>query len=431
MRIRVLKAALTISLLASALVFAPAGVAAAAPATATALSPSRRWIGFYQPGAPLYIDMLAQTEWSTRSRARCVSYYESSHYQGIARGFNTSLAEKARAHGVVPLITLELWNPSAGLNQPSFSMSAIKSGSQDAFLRKYAQGAKAYGGEVWLRPFHEMNGNWYPWGGTVNGNTPQLCKEAWQHMHDIFVQEGATNVKFVWSPNIEGVPGYNAKSIPSYWPGEAYVDVICLDGFNFGPGDRMEWRSFQDLFDTPYDTVAKLSATRPIIVGEVGCATKGGDKAKWISDMFRVIPSRFPRIVGVVWFNQKKDRDWRAESSSSSLSAFVAGAQTYHWINKKTTSLSIKTSKKTTKRRRAFTLSGYLKPGRTGDQVRVYVRKPGSSVYKLSSTRKVTGTFWRYSFKPGLRGTYRFKVRYLGDFSRRTATSPTIKVVVR
>ena len=48
-----------------------------------------------------------------------------------------------------------------------------------------------------------MNGNWYPWGVGVNGNKPGEYVEAWRHVHDIFVQEGATSdVKWVWSPHV-------------------------------------------------------------------------------------------------------------------------------------------------------------------------------------------------------------------------------------
>jgi hypothetical protein len=119
------------------------------------------------------------------------------------------------------------------------------------------------------------------------------------------------------------------------------------------------------------------------------------------------------------------------DSSSASLRAFVAGSSGYHWINKTTTSASIRSSKKATKRRRAVTLSGSLRAGGTGDKVRVEVKKPGSSSWKLSSTRALAGSTWRYKFKPGREGTYRFRVRYLGDYRRKPATSKTIRLVVR
>jgi len=37
-----------------------------------------------------------------------------------------------------------------------------------------------------------------------------------------------------------------------------------------------------------------------------------------------MIPTRYPRIVGVTWFNLIKESDWRVQSSASSLQAFKA-----------------------------------------------------------------------------------------------------------
>jgi len=429
MRSKLLTALLGVSLVCSGLAASPLPAVAATADAATsvaAVSPSRRWVGFYQPGAPSSITPFAQAEWAARARAKVCSYYTN-----VGSPFSASLAANSRSRGVIPLITLEVWNPGKGVNQPQYSMDAITSGSMDAYFRKYAQDVKAYGGPVWLRPFHEMNGNWYPWCGTVNGNTPQKSIAAWRHIRTLFVEEGATNAKFVWSPNIHSIPWGTSPAIKAYWPGEQYVDIMALDGFNFGTIGGKNWHTFESLYAGPYKEIAALSPTKPIIVAETGCTAKGGDKAKWISDMFKVIPQRFPRIVGVVWFNANKDRDWRVDSSSATRQAFVAASSGYHWINKKATSASIKTSKKSTRRGKAFTLSGYLKAGKTGDRVRVEVKKPGSSSWKLSSTRTLSGTAWRYKFKPGRKGTYRFRVRYFGDYQRKTAVSRTIKVVVR
>jgi len=430
MRNRLFTAVLGLSLVISSLAVSPRAAVAVpvdVASSVAAVSPSRRWVGFYQLGAPSDFAPFGRTEWAARLRARVCSYFS----QAPLDPFNVSMASSARSHGVIPMITLEFGSPAKGVSQPLYSMDAIVAGSLDDYLRDYARSAKTYGGPVWLRPFHEMNGRWYPWGGTVNGNTPEKCVAAWRHVRTIFREEGATNVLFVWSPNADSVPNTRANQIKEYWPGEEYVDIIGLDGFNFGAGKGMSWRSFEKIYTAPYREVCKLSSTKPIIVAEIGCTAEGGDKAAWIAAMFKVIPVKFPRMVGVVWFNADKDRDWRVDSSSASRQAFVAGSSGYQWVNKTSNSASIKTSKKSTRRGKAFTLSGYLKAGKTGDRVRVEVKKPGSSSWKLSSTRTLSGTAWRYKFKPGRKGTYRFRVRYFGDYQRKTAVSRTIKVVVR
>ena len=38
--------------------------------------------------------------------------------------------------------------------------------------------------------------------------------------------------------------------------------------------------------------------------------------------MFRVIPTQFPRLEGVCWFNANLSSDWRIESSAASLAGY-------------------------------------------------------------------------------------------------------------
>ena len=289
------------------------------PAQASAASAPARWVGFYVPGAPLSLTPLSALEAQIGSGAKVSNYF-----QNTSQGFTATQAGSAVAHGATPLITLEFWNPANGVNQPSFSLKSISGGAFDTYLHQYARDAKAFGSEVWLRPLHEMNGNWYPWGGAVNGNSPTDFAPAWRHIHDIFAAEGATNVKFVWSPNADSVPGGSANAISAYWPGDAYVDYLALDGYNFGSGTGSTWRTFGEVFGSGYAAVTAMSA-KPLFIAETACSPVGGNKAAWIADMFASIPARYPRIVGTTWFNANKEHDWRVESSPESLAAFAAG----------------------------------------------------------------------------------------------------------
>lgn len=295
----------------------------ATPTVATVASPStdHRWVGFYIPGAPLDITRLSSLESQVATKAT-VSHF----YQNTSEGFTWTRATYAADHGSIPLITLEFWNPAYGVSQPSYGLKAIASGTWDPYLRSYAQSAKAFGRTIWLRPLHEMNGDWYPWCGTVNGNTPADFSPAWRHIHDVFAQEGATNVKFVWCPNADNVPNKPSNLIPNYWPGDDYVDYVALDGYNWGTSRSWSsWRSFGDVFGPAYSAVTALTA-KPVFIAETGCSPSGGDKAAWISDMFRAIPQSYPRIWGVTWFNANKETDWRIESSADGLAAYRTGA---------------------------------------------------------------------------------------------------------
>ena len=50
---------------------------------------------------------------------------------------------------------------------------------------------------------------------------------------------------------------------------------------------------------------------------------EGGDKAKWVENMFRAA-KRYPRLDALLWFHQNKERDWRATSSDRVAQAFAA-----------------------------------------------------------------------------------------------------------
>lgn len=281
---------------------------------------SDRWVGFHVPGVPLRLAPLAELEARVGEKAKVVNYF-----QDTSQGFTRPQAANAADSGHVPMITLEFWDPAAGVDQPACRLDAIAGGSWDAYLRQYARDAKSFGRTVMLRPLHEMNGDWYPWAGTVNGNEPADFVAAWRRVRTIFREEGASNVLFVWCPNCDSMPDTAANSIARYWPGDGYVDLVAIDGYNFGTGSsRSTWRSFGDVFGEAYSAVTPLSS-KLVFIAETACSPSGGDKAAWIADMFRVIPQRFPRIQGVVWFNADKERDWRLESDSTSLEAFRAG----------------------------------------------------------------------------------------------------------
>ena len=101
------------------------------------------------------------------------------------------------ANGKVPIISWEPWDPSKGVEQPEFKLSSIYNGNFDSYIRDFAVSMKNYNKPIFLRFAHEMNGNWYPWGGTVNGNSASDYQKAWIYIYQIFQQEGAANVNWI------------------------------------------------------------------------------------------------------------------------------------------------------------------------------------------------------------------------------------------
>ena len=69
------------------------------------------------------------------------------------------------------LLTWEPWNiidNTVSANQPDFSLKKIYSKEFDNYIKEFAIVLKEFPQKVYLRPMHEMNGDWYPWCGTTN-----------------------------------------------------------------------------------------------------------------------------------------------------------------------------------------------------------------------------------------------------------------------
>ena len=100
--------------------------------------------------------------------------------------------------------------------------------------------------------------------------------------------------------------------------------MTAMDGYNWGTtrAGAGGWRSFNQIFRSTYDQIQTIAPTKPIIVAETASTEFGGDKAAWIRTAYNDIPSSFPKLAGVIWFDQNKETNWQVSSSSSSLTAY-------------------------------------------------------------------------------------------------------------
>lgn len=235
-------------------------------------------------------------------------------------GFNRGIMDGIVSRGIMPMVTWEPWDYTGGIVQPAYALRTIAAGTYDDYIRQYARDSKAWGQPYYLRFAHEMNGDWYPWGRGISGNTPADYIAAWRHVHDIFREEGATNVRWVWSPNVADA---NSTPFAQVYPGDNYVDWIGVVGYNWGASYSWSgWVSFAALFGPSYAQLAALSP-RPIMITEVGCSETGGDKAAWIlQGLLNDLPLRFPRVRAVLWFNANQEADWAITTSPSALEAY-------------------------------------------------------------------------------------------------------------
>lgn len=250
-----------------------------------------------------------------------VMWYQQWGNAGGYQYFQPGWMNAMRNHGSIPLVTWEPWDATQAVSQAAYSLQNIINGNFDAYITRWALDSKAWGHPYFLRFAHEMNGYWNPWSEQVNGNGPGQFVRAWQHVHDIFTAQGATNVTWVWSPNIEFG---GSTPLQGLYPGDNYVDWVGMDGYNWGTVQNHQWQTFSQVFQQTYDTILAITS-KPLMVAETASAEQAGNKASWITDAFGTqIPNNFPRIKAVIWFNENKETDWRIESSPAAQAAFAS-----------------------------------------------------------------------------------------------------------
>jgi hypothetical protein len=238
---------------------------------------------------------------------------------GNSNAFPTYLSPLAKDKGRTLLIFWEASNHLiASTEQSDFSYDAILAGRWDSYIKSFASQAKAYGAPVILIPFSEMNGNWSPWSGVKNGNTPAKAVLAFRHVRTTFGD--VANVKWGWAPNSNSVPDTAENAIEKYYPGDAYVDYVGVDGFNFDN----PWMTFDQIFKKPLTILAQYN--KPIYIFSFASA-QGTQKAAWIKDAIDVQLPKYPLVVGWNWFNQNKERNWLVWSDNASLEAFKSVVQ--------------------------------------------------------------------------------------------------------
>lgn len=230
------------------------------------------------------------------------------------------------AAGAVPMLTWMTRDPTRADDNPPAALSnaAIAAGARDAYITSWARSLAAAPGPVYLRLDHEMNGRWYPWSPGEGTSTAADFIAMWRHVHDIFVREGATNVRWVWSPN---VACGGCTPLARLYPGDAYVDWLALDGYNFGGTDGHTWQSFDQVYRQSYFDILRLSK-KPLMIAEMGTVERGSragqTKAAWISDALDEIARRYPSVRAFVWFEQDNGagQDFRIRSTPADVQAF-------------------------------------------------------------------------------------------------------------
>ncbi|MEY4512468.1 MAG: hypothetical protein RLZZ450_4590 [Pseudomonadota bacterium] len=231
---------------------------------------------------------------------------------------------------------LHSWEPHCTAEGKCVSFGAIVRGEHDAYLQRIADSMRAFPYDLYVRPWGEMNAEWSAWqpgSGKPRAGTTAEFVAAWRHVRVFFRSRGIHNLKFVFNPDASN----DSTTVPiaELWPGSEYVDVLGIDGYNWGrgvPGGPGRWEEFEEIFAPMYGILTKLHPSAPVWLCEVGSKEPEKDdgspvrpaprdkthsKADWIEKMMS--SNAFPRVTALIGFNVIKERDFRFESSSDAL----------------------------------------------------------------------------------------------------------------
>jgi mannan endo-1,4-beta-mannosidase len=239
------------------------------------------------------------------------------------RALPTTFLDAAAAAGCSPELTWEPWDPRAGKHQAAYTAAQIAGGRYDTYVRNWAKQAASYDKSFRLRFAHEMNGDWYPWAVGSPGGSAQDYVAAYRRVRGIFDDAGAKRVEWVWCPN--AIINGDAVAISSCYPGDDFVDVVGVDGYNFGDRPGHQWTEPAELFGATLPLLAQLAPGKPLWINEVGCGDQGGDKSRWISDFIGWLAGTDAR--GLIWFEVDGNPDapdWRLTSSTATTAAAKA-----------------------------------------------------------------------------------------------------------
>ena len=222
------------------------------------------------------------------------------------------------AGGRIPMIT---WGAT--------STASINNGSQDSYIRQQATRIKNLKGTVFLRYFHEPEGDYR----NAMVQSASAYKTAWKRAQRLFREVGATNVVWVFCTTAYSFRVTPSRDPRTFYPGDAYVDWIGADGYNFAPGKPgAKWNSFTTVFQRWYTWAAQRP--KPLMAAEYGVMEDPAipnRKASWYNDMRSVVKTTFPLLQAVIAWSTENTKDgnvynWNVDSSPQTLAAWSAMA---------------------------------------------------------------------------------------------------------
>ena len=269
------------------------------------------------------------------------AYFSDNWFNGIH--FPRRDVDVIRASGVIPFIRIMSRSNWEACSDRRYQLSKIIAGDFDPALRRYARAARDVPGPLMMEFGTEANGDWFPWSGYCNGggkrdgygsprlaDGPERFRDAYRHLIDLFREEGATNVTWVFHMDAWSAPEQPWNRFAAYYPGDDYIDWLGLSVYGAQtPSDLRNWNpDFNEALNRGYREMSSVSSSKPIAVLEFG-VVEHKRKPEWIRNALATLSSgRYPRVKAISWWHSdwpNDDGSWsrmKIDSSRASLAAY-------------------------------------------------------------------------------------------------------------
>ncbi|WP_346356285.1 glycoside hydrolase family 26 protein [Azotosporobacter soli] len=261
--------------------------------------------GMFEPSAPETMSYLTAIEEKLNYPLNFIIRYHTLEERLPLRGL-----QQAYAAGKVVELTFQSIRPGNAVamsaanyrKDNASTIYDILDGKYDAYLDEYAQSLKEFNHPILFRLNNEMNGDWCWYSAYFTNKDAAMYIALWRYLHDRFRQAGVDNLIWVWNPHDVSRPDFKWNHALVYYPGDEYVDVVGMTGYNTGtyfPGET--WRDFDDIYRPLYAEYSQVF-DKPFMLTEFAASSVGGDKAAWTRNMFRQI-RQYPNIKLAIWWS--------------------------------------------------------------------------------------------------------------------------------
>lgn len=290
------------------------------------------FLGFALDGFPVTKKMINRLQDETQLSPAIVVFYLqwpaaiTDYQKSIQSSLNTIWNKNA-----VPSLT---WEPMVNDShvEKAVSYHDILNGTYDPYLEWMASEIKAWGKPIIIRFAQEMNLSRYHWGTSkedYNSFSPAIYRAMFQYVVTFFRKRQVSNVLWAFSPNAESVPKEDWNTAKNYYPGDDYVDILGMDGYNWdispelavikGQNWSKPWHSFKQIFENIYQELKQIAPNKPFIVFETASVDRSnsGKTISWLKDALQV--AKQWEILAIVWFQVDKEEKWKLHQDVNSL----------------------------------------------------------------------------------------------------------------